>query len=163
PYPVAVRREHLGRWRRRVGARIGKDERVRDLRPRSARGSREELAVERDSRPGPSVEPEGGGGPEPRELDRELVARHADAVRGIRAVDGDEEDPPVGQLADRTPRLAAVQRSWIEQLAGVEHGFAVLHEQRAATDGARETAPVGREREPSLDLLPDPCLRRELG
>ena len=42
-------------------------------------------------------------------------------------------------------------------------GLPFLHEQRPAADRARETAPVGREREPGLDLLPHRGFRRELG
>ncbi len=140
--PVPVRREHRRRGRGGVDAGVGENERVRDPAFAAARRPRHERAVERHARGSTGAEADRRLGSELDELDRELVARHADAVGGTPAFDRDEKDPPVGKLADRAPSRAAVEGARVEGLSGVEDRLAVLDEQRPAAGGAREGAPV---------------------
>src|SRR5262249_11177362 len=127
------------------------------------RGPGEQLSVECHPGSRAGTQPEGGSGTEAGQLHRELVARHADAVSRIRPLRTDEDDPPVGELADRAPGLPGVAGTRIERLVRVEDGSPVLHEERTSPDRRRLLTPVRGEREPDSDLLAGRRLRLELG
>jgi hypothetical protein len=55
---------------------------------------------------------------------------HARAVTGLSAVDGDEQDPAVGQLADAGARVPHCEAACIEVLAGMKHRLPALDERR---------------------------------
>src|SRR5262249_56769287 len=106
----------------------------------------EELPVERGCDGPAEAQARGGDRTELRHRAGELVAGHADAVAGPAAVDGDEDDIAVAELADRRPRLPRVQVRRREELARREDGLAALDEQRAAAQGRHDRPPRLRER-----------------
>ena len=157
---VAVRRDD-GVRSRRVDAVVHELESIRG-RSLAARIGRavQQRAVERERRGAAAVERGAGDGAEPDERLRELEVRHPDAVARPAAVGDDEQDPPVGELADTGARGARRQLARREGLVGAEDRAAVADEHRATADGIRDPCPLRPEDEPQRQLGSD---RRLLG
>ena len=143
---VAVRRDDRSGRQRRVDPRVHHQQRLRDRPLRTRRGV-EQLPVEGHRRRAAAVEGGAGDHAEPYQRERELEVRHPARVAAAAAVDHDEHDPPVGELADRRTWLGERELAGNERLAGVEHRLAGAHERGPAPDGIDDAGPVGLEHE----------------
>ena len=111
---VAVRGQLRRHERRRVDARVGDGEHLRDGLL-GGRGPVEQLAVEREGARLAALERRPDGHPLLRERLRQLEVRHPDAEAGQSAVDDEEDDRAVCLLADggagRRPARTAAEKS----------------------------------------------------
>ena len=154
---VAVRRDARGRLGGEDAA-VEERERGRDPPLGPVRGPVEELAVERHRRRAAAVERHPGDRPEADERLRELEVREPDAVAGLPAVDGDEDDPAVAELADGAARCPRAELAGREHLARAEDRRAALDDLRPAADrpdhvGPRRAQPEVHRHRPARDRL----------
>jgi len=106
-HAVCVRREDTGRQGRRVDAVVEDRERLRDG-PLAAGIGRpvQQLAVEGHRRRAAGVKRGRRDAAQAHHRQRQLEVGQAGAVSGLPAVDGNEQDPAVGRLADPRARMA---------------------------------------------------------
>ena len=125
------------------------------------RGLVEDGAVERERGRPTAVEGHGADRAESHHRPRELGVRQARAVPGLPAVDRDEDDAPVRQLADGAPRRAGAKLERREPLVRAGDRLAAADELRPTADGVRDPGPARDEVEPRPERGADDGLRRE--
>ena len=156
---VAVGRDD-GDRRLHEDARVLEQERRRD-RPLRLGGPVEQRPVEGHRRRAAAVERHAGDGAEPHERLGQLEVRHPDRVAGLAAVDGDEDDPPVRELADGAARRPRRQLARREQLAGAEDGAPSRTICGPPPIAETTPGPVRLEEEAGRHELADRRLRRQ--
>ena len=139
--PVTVRRDDRERGRRRVDAGVEDRQRLGDRAlAAGVRGPVHQPAVEGHRRRAARVERGGSHRAEPDHRLRELPVRHSDAEAAAAPVDGEQDDLPVGALADRGARVARAELRRQEVLAGRPDRLAAAHDHGPAAERVGDAA-----------------------